>query len=85
MRKGWPFGSTVLRELQVGGGAFMCKQLPANAPGIPLELGAGAGDLSLTIHPHPTLAETLGLAAEVAEGTITDMLVKTSSVSTRKG
>jgi dihydrolipoamide dehydrogenase len=40
-----------------------------------MELGAEAADLSLTIHPHPTLAETVGLAAEVAEGTITDLPV----------
>ncbi|MCA9771021.1 MAG: dihydrolipoyl dehydrogenase, partial [Myxococcales bacterium] len=38
-----------------------------------LEMGADAEDLSLTIHPHPTLSETLGFAAEVAEGTITDI------------
>jgi dihydrolipoamide dehydrogenase len=39
-----------------------------------LEMGADATDLSLTIHPHPTLSETLGLAAEMAEGSITDLL-----------
>lgn len=38
-----------------------------------IEMGADATDLSLTIHPHPTLSETLGLAAEVFEGTITDL------------
>jgi len=38
-----------------------------------IELGADAEDLALTIHPHPTLSETLGLAAELAEGTITDL------------
>jgi dihydrolipoamide dehydrogenase len=38
-----------------------------------LELGADAEDLGLTIHPHPTLSETLGLAAEMVEGTITDL------------
>jgi dihydrolipoamide dehydrogenase len=38
-----------------------------------LEMGSVAEDLGLTIHPHPTLSETLGLAAEVAEGTITDL------------
>lgn len=38
-----------------------------------IEMGAEAGDLALTIHPHPTLSETLGLAAEVFEGTITDL------------
>jgi dihydrolipoamide dehydrogenase len=39
-----------------------------------LEMGASAEDLALTIHPHPTLSESIGLAAELAEGTITDML-----------
>ena len=39
-----------------------------------LELGADAEDLALSIHPHPTLSETLGLAAELAAGTITDLL-----------
>ena len=38
-----------------------------------LEMGADAEDLALTIHPHPTLSETLHFAAEAAEGTITDL------------
>jgi len=38
-----------------------------------LELGADAEDIGLSIHPHPTLSETLGLAAEVATGTVTDL------------
>jgi dihydrolipoamide dehydrogenase len=38
-----------------------------------IEMGSDAEDLALTIHPHPTLSETLGLAAEAAEGTITDL------------
>lgn len=41
-----------------------------------LEMGADAQDLGLTIHPHPTLSETLCFAAEMAEGTITDLFVK---------
>jgi dihydrolipoamide dehydrogenase len=40
-----------------------------------LELGADAEDLSLTIHPHPTLSETLNFAAEMIEGTITDLYI----------
>lgn len=39
-----------------------------------LELGADAEDIGLTIHPHPTLSETLGFAAEMAEGSITDLM-----------
>jgi dihydrolipoamide dehydrogenase len=38
-----------------------------------LELGADAGDIGLTIHPHPTLSETVFFAAEIAEGSITDL------------
>ncbi len=38
-----------------------------------IEMGAEAGDISLTIHPHPTLGESVGMAAEVYEGTITDL------------
>ncbi len=38
-----------------------------------IEMGADATDLSLTIHPHPTLSETMGLAAEAIEGTLTDL------------
>ena len=40
---------------------------------VALELGADAGDLSLSIHPHPTLSETINFAAEIVEGTITDL------------
>lgn len=40
-----------------------------------LELGADAEDLALTIHPHPTLSETLNFAAEMIEGTITDLYI----------
>jgi dihydrolipoamide dehydrogenase len=38
-----------------------------------IEMGADAEDIALSIHPHPTLSETLGLAAEVGLGTITDL------------
>jgi dihydrolipoamide dehydrogenase len=40
-----------------------------------LEMGADAEDLGLTIHPHPTLSETINFAAEMAEGTITDLYI----------
>jgi dihydrolipoamide dehydrogenase len=39
-----------------------------------IEMGADAEDIALTIHPHPTLSETFGLAAELFEGTITDLI-----------
>ena len=38
-----------------------------------LEMGADATDIGLTIHPHPTLSETVFFAAEIAEGSITDL------------
>jgi dihydrolipoamide dehydrogenase len=38
-----------------------------------LEMGADMEDLGLTIHPHPTLSETIFFAAEIAEGSITDL------------
>jgi dihydrolipoamide dehydrogenase len=41
-----------------------------------IEMGADAEDLSLTIHSHPTLSETVGFAAEMNEGTITDLYIK---------
>ncbi|MGE4609159.1 MAG: dihydrolipoyl dehydrogenase [Myxococcota bacterium] len=40
-----------------------------------LEMGADAEDLSLTVHPHPTLSETLNFASEMIEGTITDLYI----------
>jgi dihydrolipoamide dehydrogenase len=40
-----------------------------------LEMGAEAADIGLSIHPHPTLSETLYFAAEIAEGSITDLLL----------
>jgi dihydrolipoamide dehydrogenase len=40
-----------------------------------LEMGADMQDISLTIHPHPTLSETVLFAAEIAEGTITDLFL----------
>ncbi len=47
--------------------------------GLGLEMGANAQDLGLTIHAHPTLGETVAFAAEVAEGTITDLPPKRRS------
>jgi dihydrolipoamide dehydrogenase len=42
-------------------------------PTFALEMGADAEDIGLTIHPHPTLSETIAFAAEAAAGTITDL------------
>jgi dihydrolipoamide dehydrogenase len=52
----------------VGAGELIAEAVHA------LEQGADVEDLALTIHPHPTLSETVGFAAELAQGTITDLL-----------
>lgn len=41
--------------------------------GLAVEMGADAADIGLTIHPHPTLSETIAFAAEAFEGTLTDL------------
>jgi dihydrolipoamide dehydrogenase len=41
--------------------------------GLAIEMGADAEDIALTIHAHPTLNESIGMAAEIFEGSITDM------------
>ena len=40
-----------------------------------IEMGADAEDIALTVHPHPTISETISAAAEVFTGTITDLYV----------
>jgi dihydrolipoamide dehydrogenase len=40
-----------------------------------IEMGSEAADIALTVHPHPTLGESVGMAAEVYEGTITDLYI----------
>lgn len=52
----------------VGAGDLIAETVHA------IEMGANMEDLALTIHPHPTLSESVGLAAELAVGTITDLL-----------
>ena len=52
----------------VGAGELIAETVHA------LEMGADLEDLALTIHPHPTLSETVGFAAELGLGTITDLL-----------
>jgi dihydrolipoamide dehydrogenase len=39
-----------------------------------IEMGADATDIGRTIHPHPTLSETINFASEMFEGTITDLM-----------
>jgi dihydrolipoamide dehydrogenase len=54
----------------VGAGDLIAETVHA------IEMGADAEDISLTIHPHPTLSETVAFAAEMAAGTITDLMPK---------
>jgi dihydrolipoamide dehydrogenase len=69
----------------VGGGPNSRRLLGAGIVGVnageliaetvhALEMGSDAEDLALTVHPHPTLSETVGFASEMAEGTITDLM-----------
>jgi dihydrolipoamide dehydrogenase len=41
--------------------------------GLAIEMGADAADIGLTVHPHPTLSETVAFAAEAMEGSLTDL------------
>ncbi len=43
--------------------------------GLAIEMGADGADIGLTIHAHPTLSETIGMAAEGFEGTLTDLYI----------
>ncbi len=43
--------------------------------GLAIEMGCNAEDIALTVHPHPTLSETVAMATEVFEGTITDLYI----------
>jgi dihydrolipoamide dehydrogenase len=52
----------------VGAGELLAETVHA------LEMGSDPEDIGLTIHPHPTLSETVAFAAEMAAGTITDLL-----------
>lgn len=60
---------------RVIGGAVVCPHAGDLIAEIALaiEMGCDAADIALTIHPHPTLSETVNFAAEVYEGTVTDL------------
>jgi dihydrolipoamide dehydrogenase len=47
--------------------------------GLAVEMGADAADIGMTIHPHPTLSETVAFAAEAYEGTLTDLYMPKKS------
>jgi dihydrolipoamide dehydrogenase len=44
-----------------------------------IEMGADAADIGLTVHPHPTLSETVAFAAEAFDGTLTDLYIPKKS------
>jgi dihydrolipoamide dehydrogenase len=50
-----------------------------------IEMGADAADLALTIHPHPTLSETVAMAAEAFEGTLTDLYLPKRKGTAQRG
>ncbi len=60
------------RVIGVGICGINAGELIAEAA-LAIEMGCDAEDLALTIHPHPTLSESIGFAAEVFEGTCTDL------------
>jgi dihydrolipoamide dehydrogenase len=47
--------------------------------GLAIEMGADTADVGLTIHPHPTLSESIGMTAEALEGTLTDLYMPRKS------
>jgi len=49
-----------------------------------IEMGCEAGDIGLSIHPHPTLSETIAMSAEVFEGTVTDLYIPKHKLNQRK-
>src|SRR5688500_2383347 len=66
-RRSWTHTSVLgAGNVDVNAGELIAETVHA------LEMSADAEDIGLTIHPHPTLSETIGFAAEAAEGTITD-------------
>jgi dihydrolipoamide dehydrogenase len=69
------FDKTTHRLIGAGIVGVNAGELLAEAV-LAIEMGADAHDLGLTIHPHPTLSETICFAAEMKEGTITDLFIK---------
>ncbi len=69
----------------IGGGAVgpNAGELVAEI-GLAIEMGCDVEDISLTIHAHPTLSETVAMAAEVYEGTITDLYLPKKKVEEKK-
>ena len=68
------FDKTTRRIIGAGIVGVNAGELIAEAV-LALEMGADAEDIGLSIHPHPTLSETFAMAAEMAEGAITNLYV----------
>jgi dihydrolipoamide dehydrogenase len=68
------FDKTTQRLLGAGIVGTNAGDLIAEAA-LAIEMGADAEDVGLTIHPHPTLSETIAFSAEAAEGTNTDLYI----------
>mgnify|MGYP002635133843 CR=1 FL=1 len=66
------FDKATNRVIGVGICGIHAGELIAEAA-LAIEMGCDAEDIALTIHPHPTLSESVGFAAEVFEGTCTDL------------
>jgi dihydrolipoamide dehydrogenase len=66
------FDSSTERLIGAGMVGPNAGELVAEAA-LAIEMGADAVDIGLTVHPHPTLSETVGMSAEAFEGTITDL------------
>ena len=62
-----PGGCSARGIVGVGAGELIAELVLA------LEVGADVEDVAMTVHPHPTLSETVGLASEAGAGTITDL------------
>ena len=69
------FDKTTHRLIGAGIVGVNAGELLAEAV-LAIEMGADAHDIGLTIHAHPTLSETICFAAEMKEGTITDLYIK---------
>ncbi len=52
--------------------------------GLSIETGCSAKELTQTVHPHPTLSESLSMAAEIFEGTVTDLFIPKSKRTTQQ-
>jgi dihydrolipoamide dehydrogenase len=72
--KATPSSCSTLRRIIVGGGIVGTHAGDlVSEIALAIEMGADAVDIGRTIHPHPTLSESVGFSAEVFEGVCTDL------------